>query len=138
MMLPKLKVPPKILSVRNYKRFETVAFTHNLNNVPFHQIKDISQDADEMWVLWKSFFLDILNKHAPITNIKIKGNKTPYITSEVKNLIRQRDYLRTKANKTGSRILRQAYSQIRARVNQKLYNLRKTTIPTKLNNINMI
>ena len=36
MRLPKLKVPPKILSVRNYKWFDAVAFKHDLNNVPHH------------------------------------------------------------------------------------------------------
>ena len=40
-------------------------------------------------------------------------------------MIRQRGYLRAKANKTGSHILRQAYNQIRAKVNQKLYLRRK-------------
>ena len=44
----------------------------------------------------------------------------------------ERDYLRAKANKTGSRILRQAYSQVRARVNQKLYNLYKTYYTNKI------
>ena len=131
MRLHTLKAPPKILSVTNSKRFNIVAFKHDLNNVPFHEIKDISQDANEMWVVWKSFFLYILNKHAPITNIRTKGNKTPYITSEVKNLIRQRDYLRAKANKTGYHILRQAYNHIRARVNQTLsIPTKKLTIPT--------
>ena len=52
-------------------------------------------------------------------------------------MIRQRDYLRAKANKTGSSVLRQAYSQVRAKVNQKLYELRKTIILAKLNNTSM-
>ena len=67
-----------------------------------------------------------MNKHAPITNIQVKGNKIPYVTSQLMAMIRQRDYLRAEANKTGSSVLRQAYSQIRAKVNQKLYDLRKT------------
>ena len=58
-------------------------------------------------------------------NIHVKGNKIPYITSELKSIIRQRDYLRAKANKTSSCILRQAYKQMRTKVNQKLYLLRK-------------
>ena len=33
------------------------------------------------------------NKHAPITNIQVKGSKIPYVTSELKAMIRQRDYL---------------------------------------------
>ena len=47
-------------------------------------------------------------------------------------MIRQRDYLRAKANKTGSSVLRQAYSQVRAKVNQKLYELRKNYYTSKI------
>ena len=43
----------------------------------------------------------------------------------LKAMIRQRYYLRAKANKTGSSVLRQAYSQVIVKVNQKLYELRK-------------
>ena len=108
-----------------------------MNNVPFDEIKNISHDANEMWTLWKSFFSDILNKHAPITYVQVKGNKIPYVTSELKAMIRQRDYLRAKANKIGPSVLRQAYSQVRAKVNQKLYELQKTITLARLNNMSM-
>ena len=62
---------------------------------------------------WKTFFLDILNKHAPVAKIKVKGNHLPYVTSELKPVVRQRDYLRAKANKTELNLLRQAYSLIK-------------------------
>ena len=81
-MLPKLKASPRLLNVRHYKKFNLKAFRKDMNNVRFDQIKNISRDANEMWTLWKSFFLDILNKHAPITYIQVKGNKIPYVTSE--------------------------------------------------------
>ena len=61
-------------------------------------------------------FLDVLNKHAPVTEIKIKGNNLPDITSDIRKLIRQRDYLKKKANKTGSKYLWQAYQHLRNRV----------------------
>ena len=108
-----------------------------MNNVPCDEIKNISRGANEMWTQWKSFFLDILNKHAPITYIQVKGNKIPYVTSKLKAMIRQRDYLTAKANRTGSSVLRQAYSQVRAKVNQKLYELRKTITLARLNNTSM-
>ena len=69
-----------------------------------------------MWFLWKTMFLDVLNKHAPVTEIKIKGNSLPYITSDIRKLIRQRDYLKNKANKTGSKYLWQAYQHLRNKV----------------------
>ena len=73
-----------------------------------------------------------MNKHAPITNIQVKGSKIPHVTSELKAMIRQRDYLRAKANKTGSSVLRQAYSQVRAKVNHRLYILRKNYYTSKI------
>ena len=77
----------------------------------------------------KTFFLDILNKHALVAKIKVKGNHLPYVTSELKSMIRQR----AKANKTGSNLLRQAYNHVKNRVNCKLFTLRKKiTILTKL------
>ena len=47
--------------------------------------------------MWKKLFLDVLNKHAPLTKIKVKGNNLPYIDSETRRLIRQRDYLKIKS-----------------------------------------
>ena len=69
-----------------------------------------------MRFLWKTIFLDVLNKHAPFTEIKIKGNSLSYITSDIRRLIRQRDCLKKKANKTGSKYLCQADQHLRHKV----------------------
>ena len=103
-----------------------------MRSVPFDEIKIIAHDANEIWTLRKAFFLDLLNKHAPITNIHVKRNKIPNITSELKSMIRQRDYLRAKANKTGSCVLRRAYNQMRTKVNHELYFLRKNYYANKI------
>ena len=67
--------------------------------------------------------MSIVEKHAPLDNITLKANHLPYITSDNKKLIRQRDYLRDKANRTGSAVLRQAFQQIKHKV---VYVIRKT------------
>ena len=68
------KFPPKILNVRNFRKFCQVAFQLDIKKMPTEQITFVSKDVNEMWLLWKTYFLDILNKHAPITNIKVKSN----------------------------------------------------------------
>ena len=75
--------------------------------------------------MWKNLFLSALDKHAPITSMRSKDNKAPYITSELKSLIRQRDYLKAKANKTGSRYFYQAFLNIKTKLKRLLYKLRK-------------
>ena len=111
------KLPPKILNVRNFRKLYKVAFQLDIEKIPTEQITFVSKDVNEMWLLWNTFFLDILIKHAPITNIKVKSNHLPYVKSELRGLIRQRDYFRAKANKSGSAILRQAFVQVRQKVN---------------------
>ena len=78
-----------------------------------------------MWLIWKAFFLDLLNKHAPITNIKVRNNKLPYVTSKLRKLIRPRDYLRAKTNKTGSEYIRQAFNHLRSKVNYELNHAKR-------------
>ena len=98
----------------------------------FDQIKNITSDPNEMWQLWKRFYIDVLNEHAPVTDMKIKKNNLRYINSETRQLVRQRDYLRGKANKTGSKYLEQEYQQIRSGVCYVIRNLRKTSYPRKI------
>ena len=85
-----------------------------------------------MWTVWKNLSLEVLNKHAPFDNIKIKGSNLPYITSEIRQLARQCDYLREKANKTVSRYLRQAFQKIKHKVTCKISKLDQSIIPGEL------
>ena len=65
-------------------------------------------------------------------HIRVKGNRLANVTSELRKIIRQRDYLRRKVNKTGSRILRQAYDQVKNAVGHTLYKLRKNYYTNKI------
>ena len=102
---PKMKAPPKVLNVRNFKRFDNDSFRDDIQTIPMDQTRSFSGDVNTMWHWWKTFFLDTLNKHAPISKMKIKGSCLPFVNSDMKSLIRQRDCLRAKANKTGSNVL---------------------------------
>ena len=125
---PKLKAPPKVITVRKYKRFNMVDFQSDLKEIPMECIRLVSKDVNEVWLRWKAFFFDILDKLAPVTKIKVKGNSLPYVISELRALIKTRDYLRAKAKKTGSEYLRQAYNHTINKVNKLLSDLQKTTI----------
>ena len=114
-----------LVFARNHKKFDLKAFQLDIQLIPFDIIKTVSKDVNDIWLKWKTFFLDILDKHMPTTEFRLKANKIQYINAQAKQMIRQRDYLRAKANKTGSNILRQAYNHIRNKVNSTLRKLRK-------------
>ena len=70
-----------------------------MDNIPFDTIRDVSSDVNELWQTLLDFFLAILNKHSPTVTLKIRGKTAPYVTSEIRKMIRQRDFLKAKANK---------------------------------------
>ena len=116
--MPKLKIPPRVVNARNHKKVDLKAFQLDLQHIPFDIIKAVSKDVNDIWLRWKTFFLDILEKNMPNTEFRLKANKIPYIN----------DYLRAKANKTGPNILRQAYNHIRNKMNSSLRKLRKNIL----------
>ena len=120
--LPKINWKPRILTICIHKNLTESSPLDDLNGIPFDVISDTSDNANGLWMTLKTFFMNILNKHASIKTIRVRGNTLPYVTAQVKSLMRQKDYLRGKANKTGSKYLRQPYQQLRNKVD---YTLRK-------------
>ena len=94
--LPKVKLQPKTLTTRNFKNFYLVQFRTEVDNIPFDTIRDVSSDVNALWQTWLDFFLAILNKHSPTVILKIRGKTAPYVTSEIRKMIRQRDFLNNK------------------------------------------
>ena len=45
---PKLKVPPKILNVRYFKRFNSDSFQADIKGIPMEKIRSVSGDVNEM------------------------------------------------------------------------------------------
>ena len=97
--LPKIKRKPRILTIRIHKNLTESSLLDDLNGIPFDLISDTSDNASGIWLTWKTFFMNILNKHASIKTIRVRGNNLPYVTAGGKSLMRQREYLRGKANK---------------------------------------
>ena len=70
MKVPKRKKSPQTISTRKLNVFDEIVFISELKKIPFDQIKLLTNDPNEMWFLWKTIFLDVLNKHDPVTEIK--------------------------------------------------------------------
>ena len=52
-------------------------------------------DVDGMWEIWKTLFVDVLNKHTPIQSKRIrKRGNIPWLNSEVKAKLFKRDSLK--------------------------------------------
>ncbi len=91
------KSRPSIKEVRDFKYFSDSDFRADLMQVPWDTI--CYDDPNTCWIVWKSFFNEILNKHAPMRQRRLKAKSVPWITPAIKQLMRNRDYHKKKAIK---------------------------------------
>ena len=78
------------------------------------------------WQLWKSFYLQVLSRHVPFRPMRIHDNSLPWITPNIKNLMRARDFYKKKAAKFNSQLHWAKYKDIRNKVNSELYKAKKS------------
>ena len=56
-----------------------------------------SDDPNVLWADWKTKFLDVVNFHVPLRTRRTKIKKAPWINSELKKGMRDRDAAKRKA-----------------------------------------
>ena len=57
--------PQGCVEFRIFKKFKASYFLNDLYGVPLEEIK-CKPDVDGMWEIWKTLFVYVFNKHAPI------------------------------------------------------------------------
>ena len=87
-----LKKPsPKIITYRNYKSININTFNNELDK----ELKNIHITCD----LFKTCFMSIVNKHAPLKKKLIRANNAPFMNRELSKYIMIRSKLKNKFNK---------------------------------------
>ena len=120
-----LKADPKIIESRQFKNFDCDAFIEDIKETPFH-FASLMDDPNEMWDVWKSLLLEVINKHAPMRKRKVKSKSSPWITAELRRKMRKRDFLKNQAVKQNSHQAWNDYKKARNEVNASIREVRVT------------
>ena len=101
------KAPPRIYETRSFKNYDKSAFVRDLAQVPWSNV-DSACTGENACVndtvhLWEHLFLDVADVHAPIKTRRRKGDQTPWVTSKLSEIRRDRDYHHKKARKSNSK-----------------------------------
>ena len=94
--LHNIKFKPRTITCRNYKQYNIASFKSEVSNLSFPDYSKFT-NINEAWGNWKTKFLSAVDKHAPLINKRVRGRETPWITSKIKNSMRERDYFLTKS-----------------------------------------
>ena len=74
-------------------------FREELGHIPWEIIK-LQETIDECWHAFKDLFLTAADKHAPIVMRRVCGYLVPWLTSDLKQLMHERNYHHKKAIST--------------------------------------
>ena len=113
-MLPKTN--PGVREIRDYKHFDAELFVEDLSLMPWNEIQQFN-NPNTCCNVWKSFFLETLNRHAPIRHKITRRNSVPWITPRIKDLMRNRDYHKKRAIKYASQTHWESFKKLRNEVN---------------------
>lgn len=84
------KVPPKFLIVRDFKNIDNVMFRTHLENLPWEIIYQINGIDDKLHFLNETI-LWLFDAHAPNKKIRVSKPKAPWLTDNIKLMMKFRD-----------------------------------------------
>ena len=108
-----------MIEYRSYVHFNTDAFIKDLKHVPWFECENES-NVDDAVLTWNKLFTSIADAHAPIKRRRVCGNKIPWMTSKIREAMRDRDYHHRKAIKSSSNYHWKMYKKLRNYVNREI------------------
>ena len=114
------------------KNFDKDLFLSDLASVDWSAIVYNSDDVDSAVCQWSRTRSDIIEKHAPLGERRVTERFSPWITPELKQLLRARDKLKIKAVKAKSQLLMNAYKQMRCKANNLNRKLKREHFSLKI------
>lgn len=87
------------ITYRNFRKFNRDSFRNDIVSQDWNRIQNFLNPND-MWSEWKNSFLAIVEMHAPLRTMRVRARSSPWITSELKKQMHDRDILKLKAIKS--------------------------------------
>ena len=93
--------PPRVINTRNFKRFNRDTLIEGLNKGPWLLINSFA-DVEDSWNSFKQLFGEVASSHTPRIRVRDSGQKVPWLTREVKQLMNERDHFHNLALRTNN------------------------------------
>ena len=88
------KAPAQTKTFRNYANYDHKAFCDELRDTELAPSGDISSCVNDLWNTFKSAFVSVANRHAPIIQKRVRGlDNCLWLNKDIKHDIRQRNYM---------------------------------------------
>ena len=133
--MKKPKWKPIIIKRRDFRKFSEVEFRRDMENASWGNIYALEEsDVNNQTTVVENIFIDIINKHAPYREIKVKKPVTPaYMTDEIVRMMDKRDMYKNKFNQYKSTSLHDTFIELKNKVNYMIRKAKKKDFEEKIN-----
>ena len=108
-----------------FKNLNRNSFRSDILAQPLDDLKGI-HNPNEMWLKWKTLFLEVSDVHASLRSKRVRGSKSPWITTELKKMMHLRDRLKMKAIRSGDAVDWNNFKRQRNNVKNAIKNAKKS------------
>ena len=125
----KMYVPETMKRRVNYRcmrKFNDESFAHDVGTISFH-VCNIFADVDDISWAQHQLLMCVVNEHAPLKTKFVSRNQVPYMNSQLRKAINQRNMWRGKHFRNGSN---KQYRAMYIKWRNKVVKLHKKSIKT--------
>ena len=122
----------KMIKTRKMNNFIEGEFLADAASVCWEHVVPVSDNINLLVNDWSAIFSALIEKHAPLREMRASEKYCPWIDRDLKNVMRTRYKLKRAAIKRESRILMDSYRQTRNRVNLLNKQLKKQHYTNKI------
>ena len=127
-----MKNDHKNIRTRIMKKCSEEAFLNDVASIDWEQVLRNSDDINVFVNSWASNSSAIIEKHAPLRQIRVSERYCQWVNANLKGLIRTRDRLKKAAVRCSSQILMASYQQVRNRFNSLNLKLKRQYFSEKI------
>ena len=101
-----------MINYRNFKNYSSENFKSDLHTASWDEI-DTSLTVDEAWDAFSTTLGNVIDQHVPLDTKRVRSSTLPWLTSEIRALMRSRDFHHKRAQKTQADREWRAYRNLR-------------------------
>ena len=94
------KNPALRVTGRSYVNYCKERFQEDLVNCDWSQY-NVLEGPNELWKVMKEYIVKSIDKQCPLKTLSVRDNKEPWLTTELIELLHDKDYFRKRAKKSG-------------------------------------
>ena len=108
-------------------------FIHDLHDINWQTVENVT-DQNLAWKVWEINFNKVLDRHAPLRHQRIRQSSIPWLNSNIKKMMRDRDYHKKQFVKHNSEYHWRIYQIFRNKFNIEIRKSKSVITVKKLAN----